>query len=199
MCQQQCCAGPDQQLCHTASHSRLLCRPRSGASLNSSSQPFGVQAQIKGSFPTLACNSGQQFALQAQVKSSVIQFLTAICCAGPGQTPFHTAPHSPLLCRPRSRALSYSSSQPFGCSSLTARQVQKQRQAQAEQEMAPCTFHPSLDPHSLALVAKLVRHVAYGWPALLGTGPKCVGRHSATQGQLQCHWPNQCKSWIPVV
>lgn len=61
-----------------------------------------------------------------------------------------------VLCRPTSRALSCHSPQPFAASSLTARQVQKLRQAQQDAEIAPCTFRPSLDPHSLALVARLV-------------------------------------------
>ncbi|KAA6426822.1 MAG: hypothetical protein FRX49_03147 [Trebouxia sp. A1-2] len=43
--------------------------------------------------------------------------------------------------------------QPFARSASTAAEVVKRRQALAELEMVPCTFHPALDPHSLALVA----------------------------------------------
>ncbi len=49
--------------------------------------------------------------------------------------------------------------QPFARSASTAAEVVKRRQALAELEMVPCTFHPALDPHSLALVAAKVKAV----------------------------------------
>ncbi|DBA87465.1 TPA: hypothetical protein ACH3X1_004504 [Trebouxia sp. C0004] len=48
--------------------------------------------------------------------------------------------------------------QPFARSASTAAEVVKRRQALAELEMAPCTFHPALDTHSLALVAAKAAH-----------------------------------------
>lgn len=46
--------------------------------------------------------------------------------------------------------------QPFARSASTAAEMVKRRQALAELEMVPCTFHPLLDPHSLTLVAAKV-------------------------------------------
>ncbi len=63
-----------------------------------------------------------------------------------------------LLCRPKAAAgQELAKQQPFARSASTAAEVVKRRQALAELEMVPCTFHPALDPHSLALVAAKVK------------------------------------------
>ncbi len=65
-----------------------------------------------------------------------------------------------LLCRPKAAAgQELAKQQPFARSASTAAEVVKRRQALAELEMVPCTFHPALDPHSLALVAAKVKAV----------------------------------------
>ena len=79
-------------------------------------------------------------------------------------TLMHLPRHAHTTCRVKSASLQWQALQPFARSASTAKQLVKQRQALAEQEMAPCTFHPCLDPHSLALVAQMVSltPAAYG-------------------------------------
>lgn len=70
-----------------------------------------------------------------------------------------------ILYRPKAAAgEELAKAQPFARSESTAAQVVKRRQAQAELEMVPCTFHPTLDPHSLALVAARVSHSRFMVP-----------------------------------
>ena len=69
----------------------------------------------------------------------------------------------------------------------------KRRQALAELEMAPCTFHPALDPHSRALVTAMVSlHTFHAKRRLLPVTCACATTaHSPSPGPSQpCpgHW-----------
>lgn len=61
--------------------------------------------------------------------------------------------------RPKAIFQELTKQQPFARSVSTAAEMVKRRQALADLEMVPCTFHPALDPHSLALVATMVSQV----------------------------------------
>ena len=67
-------------------------------------------------------------------------------------------------CRHKGSGSELGKQQPFARSESTAADVLKRRQALAELEMLPCTFHPALDPHSLAIVAAKVKTVLLSLP-----------------------------------